>query len=579
MSIANKLFDRSHGFIGDVNATNPDDLPALYISGTLPRAVVKQKYSGRLKINNAIGACSVKLLTGSLPPGNMVTVDNTTHEVIVGWPAFKTGSMDIPNANFEKGDDGSWEVGPGFTIESTGTAPDPNDPGSVYQLQFANLHADPDGPDTMSNVYFPLADARALGQGSITASADVQQGASSENQAGAAVRILFYDNVGLQVGGMDGNVIKSGSDSVWQTSTVNAPIPALASYARVGGVAYRKGQNRALWIDNIRWDLQQASQGTSQQQTITLSVQVTDSAGRIADWSGTIIVSPPIQVINRNVSSDDFVTSSIASTTFTYVTYHNGKFIGVSSTVGTLSCPVYSSDDGLTYTQVGALTLPSTNCAIYGIVSTPTAVLILENWSGVYRSTDTGRTWTKVYASGNTWADTSFFYSNGLMVAGGSGGVPLRYSLDDGLTWSNTPVTIVSTSVNGLAYFNGKWVTLGVDKGVLIPSFCQFDGGTWTVFNPTISTGMQQVGLIAKVGSKVYIQNRGKYDLFITEDFVNYQHINTPSTIFTAITESPDGRAFMATGGGSVYIDDGGILTAKGGVFTTKISDQFLFLE
>lgn len=300
MSIANKLYDRSHGFVGDVNATNPDDLPALYITGSLPDAPTGEAYEGRLQIHNAVGSCTVKLLSGTLPPGNTISVDNQHSQVVIKWPSFKAGTADIPNNNFSKGDDGSWELGPGWSIMSGVTPPDPNDPGDTHQAQFDNLTGE---SAILSNFLAPVADAKLLGA-PINASVDVQQGASSANKAGAAVRVLFYDEVGFQVGGADGEVVKSGSDSNWATSHLSTPIPHDAVYARIGASAYRKSQNRTLWVDNLKWDLVQASQGIVTVGTVNLSIRVTDSVGRVADWSGTILVVQSMITGHINFNSD-----------------------------------------------------------------------------------------------------------------------------------------------------------------------------------------------------------------------------------------------------------------------------------
>lgn len=324
MSIANKLYDRSHGFVGDVNATNPDDLPALYITGSLPDAPTGEAYEGRLQIHNAVGSCTVKLLSGTLPPGNTVSVDNQHSQVVIKWPSFKAGTADIPNNNFSKGDDGSWELGPGWSIMSGVTPPDPNDPGDTHQAQFDNLTGE---SAILSNFLAPVADAKLLGA-PINASVDVQQGASSANKAGAAVRVLFYDEVGFQVGGADGEVVKSGSDSNWATSHLKVSIPSDAVYARIGASAYRKSQNRTLWVDNLKWDLVQAAQGTATPGSITISVQVIDSLNRVAVWSGSIympnVFIEALHYFNTNPLLDD---------TGNTWQYFNGNGLNVQDTI------------------------------------------------------------------------------------------------------------------------------------------------------------------------------------------------------------------------------------------------------
>lgn len=541
MSVANKLFDRSHGFVGDINATNPDDLPALYISGTLPKYGVGIAYIGKLKINNAIGNCRVELLSGNLPAGYTLTVDNKTQQVVIRWPLFRTDVVAVPNGNFSSGDDGSWEMGPGFTIESTGTAPDPNDPGNINQLQFASLHADPDGPDTMSALYFPLADARNNGQTNITASADVQQGASSENQAGAAVRILFYDNVGLQVGGMDGNVIKSGSDSDWQTSTVNAPIPALASYARVGAVAYRKGQNRALWIDNIKWNLTQASQGTSTGASIPLSLRVTDSQSRQADWSGTIgsghIITISYVAGGYYRTADKYNTSTFYSySSTTSLDYYQDRFI-MRRSDGILA----QSFDGITWVNIAPIP-----AQFRALKATPSAIFV-GTGVGLYRSVDGGLTWP---VSPITPGFVNFVGYSPYTKADGTvgemliqAGNTMQQSIDGGDTWHDMVfVGGSATNIQKLCNMNGKLYAQD-NTGVNYIWAYSVNSNAW--INTVVGFNFSY---LASSGDSLFFSSPGT-SLYLTDDLINYTDVNPPSLNNNQLNDTTLGDVYLTLSG------------------------------
>lgn len=279
MSIANRLYDRPHG-----SNLSPVNEAALYVDGSFPSAAANLAYIGRLQIHNAIGACKVKLLSSdpALPKGYTLGVDNTTHEVVLKWPAYQSGTVAIPNANFELGDDGSWDLGPGWSIMSGVTAPDPNDAGSSWQAQYANQGGN-------SLLIHRMAADVSPGQ-SITCSCDVQQGASSSASAGAAVRLRFTDDAGTIIQEFDGAAVMSGSNSEWHTSSLSANVPGGATKVHIGADAVRNRENKPLWVDNFQWNLTQEALGTNEAHTITLSLRVTDTSGRTADWSGSIDV-------------------------------------------------------------------------------------------------------------------------------------------------------------------------------------------------------------------------------------------------------------------------------------------------
>jgi hypothetical protein len=134
----------------------------------------------------------------------------------------------------------------------------------------------------------------------------VQQGASDENAAGAAARLAFFDASNKRIAHLydDGNVIKSGSDSDWQLSSGDITAPPESAFVAPGASAYRDRQNAPLWVDNLRWNMEQAAQGTDTAGDIPLSLRVTDSAGRTADWSGSISVGPPATAAVLDFNND-----------------------------------------------------------------------------------------------------------------------------------------------------------------------------------------------------------------------------------------------------------------------------------
>jgi hypothetical protein len=88
---------------------------------------------------------------------------------------------------------------------------------------------------------------------SITASCKVMQGASSSGQAGAKVQIEWLDASLVSVKIDDGNLVSSGSNGEWKTSTVTATAPANTAYVRVGASGYVRFAEQ-LYVDLFAWN-------------------------------------------------------------------------------------------------------------------------------------------------------------------------------------------------------------------------------------------------------------------------------------------------------------------------------------
>src|SRR3546814_3768796 len=101
MGINNRLYDRGHeGYDKSIGSK------LLYIDGILPDSPQDDAYEGRLQIHNAVGACSVKILSSeNLPVGASVYVDNSNSQVVVAWPAKNVVPTDLVNPGFETGED------------------------------------------------------------------------------------------------------------------------------------------------------------------------------------------------------------------------------------------------------------------------------------------------------------------------------------------------------------------------------------------------------------------------------------------------------------------------------------------
>lgn len=299
MSLANRLYDAPHGQTG---ATSASDIPRLYVAGSLPSIPATWAYEGRLQIYNQVGNCSVKLLSGDLPPGYSIGVDNATKEVVIRWPSNLSASTAMPNANFSEGDVG-WNKGQGWSIIEGDNVLDPDDPGNSWEGLFVHQIGE---SSMMSQAFIPVQPGQT-----ITASIDVQTGNAREHSHGAAVRIGFYDVFGTHVGGGDGNVVKETTHDDWAKSSITIPVPPAAEFVNGGFASYRMHQDYALWVDNFQWSVEQPTQGTTVAETIPLSLRVTDSDLRTADWSGSIVVDPPAEITSLISFNNDLLTDQV----------------------------------------------------------------------------------------------------------------------------------------------------------------------------------------------------------------------------------------------------------------------------
>lgn len=256
-------------------------LPVLAISGSLAAARPELAYEGRLAIAN-LGQATAEVIavTGALPPGATVTVDNAADQVVVAWPAYQASAAPIPNADFEQGD-AQWLKGPGWSVVQNDVNDDPNTPTSQWAAKFANQGG---------NVELRNAVRMAVTAGQpISASCRVQQGASSAGNAGAAVRLFFQPATGVEVM-REGNLVDSGSNSAWGTSALNTTAPVTGT-VQIGCRGKRHRQNKPLWVDNFAWNVTQPSVGINVETTLgPITLRIRDTLGREAEWTGSILV-------------------------------------------------------------------------------------------------------------------------------------------------------------------------------------------------------------------------------------------------------------------------------------------------
>lgn len=257
-------------------------LPALRVDGQLEGYVAGDAYEGRLQIVNNIGDCTVEWLSGTMPPGTTVRVDNSTSEVVVAWPSYQVPDPNttvVPNGSFEDGDV-QWSKGAGWLIGS-GSGFDTYD--GTHSAAYTGR-----GIASLEGTKVPVI----VGT-SITASVQIQQGASSKGNVVARILLIWYDAYGVMLPGGEGhswnggNLVRSGSNGAWHASTVTASAPAGAFYVALAVSANRKRQNRRLWADKAVWNHSYPT-GQNSDDDYCMVLRVRDSAGREAPWEGCV---------------------------------------------------------------------------------------------------------------------------------------------------------------------------------------------------------------------------------------------------------------------------------------------------
>ena len=282
-----RIFDKPIGFF-DI------PYPMLRVVGTLPDYEAGEAYEGRLDILNAIGECTVELLENNLPPGHSVFVDNATKQVVITWPPYspptteKPGiiNWDFQNGNLEGWNDkrgNSWSVVLGTTLRDPWWGSVPGDLVAVMQGIGRGDHL------LESNLY-PATPGQPVMARSIW-----DQGPSNKDNNNLWTAIGFYRADGSKIEPNPwhqwyGDRIHDRTNKQRHFSTVNAITPPAAAFKTVQLIAHRRnGRNRWIAVDNVQTSGFDYSTGIpSEIDDFYLTVKVTDSANRVAYWSGII---------------------------------------------------------------------------------------------------------------------------------------------------------------------------------------------------------------------------------------------------------------------------------------------------
>lgn len=424
MSRGNQLYDRP-------DLTQRMGKLALYVNGTLPTARPSSAYAGRLPIHNAIGACSVEVLEGVIPPGGQVYVDNTTSEIVVAWPAYSETPSPPDNAGFETGDLTGW------TYSTIGGSGAPVVTGNHHNSgSYAAYWAGGKGLGSEGGIECVLLNDKACvaypGQ-TINFKATILYNPDGGTPKGSRgqVRLNWYDGDGNLIDTSYGDLIKTRAhNGKWTASNGRAKGPPGTKSARLAVWLTATGAGHS-YCDDATWDAP-AIVGTKDEGTINLWLRVHDAGGRVADWTGQLTIATynftwvfgdvlPDRNIGRIFGMHvDFVNKAlIASNDYKMCVSENGATwtitnspaigsqaycIGASNGViyiwGAGKC--YKSLDKINWTEVlvpnktntGMMSFPTPKC----VISSEHCVLALYYYASgesAFFSDDGGQTWVR----------------------------------------------------------------------------------------------------------------------------------------------------------------------------------------
>lgn len=254
---------------------------SLRVQGELPDYQAGLPFVGSLDVINGVGRCKVEVLASTLPPGHTVRIDNIQKKVFVRWPGYRTEAETakaVPNGDFADGDDGSWFFSTPWSIKPT--VGEGRGPGAEFGKGFK-------GTSSIEGMRVSYNGER------ITASARFQQGGSSKGNLGGRILLIWCDELGNMLPGGEGtgfaggNLISSGSNGEWKTSTVTAASQK-AKMVAVGFSCKRSSQNEIAAVDNFTWDHEYIVGYPYDNKDFFLRIKVTDGLNRVAYWEGRI---------------------------------------------------------------------------------------------------------------------------------------------------------------------------------------------------------------------------------------------------------------------------------------------------
>jgi hypothetical protein len=144
------------------------------------------------------------------------------------------------NAGFESGDLTGWTASAGWSVVG----------GSQYAGAYCAQLAAAAGDDlTLTNTnQVPITPGQV-----INCSLRVKQGAAGSGNAGALIRMHWYDASHAEIGHNDGDAIYNGGGS-YKTAYLRAVAPTGAAFAAFGIGAWDHSPSHPMWVDDAAWD-------------------------------------------------------------------------------------------------------------------------------------------------------------------------------------------------------------------------------------------------------------------------------------------------------------------------------------
>ena len=251
-----------------------DREPVFVVSGVLKPAKVAKAYSSDLKASGHVGPLEAVQVGGDTLPGGH-TISTSGDLITISWPEYAENNSVINNSSFDNLLTG-WDPGPGWIAASGHISP-----------PFCAAFSGVSGTSPLSS-----KSRYPVGTAVINCSCRVEQGASSAGNAGAGVCLEYRDSDGEVVARHTGEMIMSGSNGAVKTSSLVSD-PSTVSGAvtvNIGCIGTRKKENHEVFVDDFKWDHKSPSVGVNHERTYNITIKVTDSAGRVAFWSGSVSV-------------------------------------------------------------------------------------------------------------------------------------------------------------------------------------------------------------------------------------------------------------------------------------------------
>lgn len=230
--------------------------------------------------------------------------------------------------------------------------------------------------------------------------------------------------------------------------------------------------------------------------------------------------------------NEGFVTSSDGNT----YAHSGASFADAVKTTTKYVAGGYVGSDGFLYNSTDfhnwTVRSASNTAEIYAMATDGTTTLAAGRFK-VYKSTNSGDSWTSVYTSAIQESFYAMTYGNGKFIGAGwdNSTAFLRYSTDNGSSW--TTANTYNLSLVKLKYVNGRFFGLGMNNDTYEGTvYTSTDGITWTDVTPTTAYTVGYYKDVVFDGAKYHVLGVE----FAYDAGAGY---NIPQQFFTLSTSTP----------------------------------------